>query len=129
MRRVLTYFFQPFGSDIRFFAALILLAQAVGYVHVMAFGLPLTSSYTVQARLAPISVYAAVLGILGIGLILTMDRRRMWYARLVAGIAFSVQAMIAYTYIQSGGVGGFYWGVVVAWALAVESIWIKSRDT
>ena len=122
------YLYRPHGRMHRIMAAGILIAQAVGYAQTIVTGRPYTTSYRLQATLAPLWAYAVVLACIGVCLLLTVGRRRTWYARAAAGAGFVAQALIAWTYYLSGGFTGWWWGLVVVWALGLDSIWIKSWD-
>jgi len=120
--------YRPAGFMHRVMAALILIAQAIGYIQVLVTGATYTTSYRIQSTLMPLWAYATVLGICGLLLLRTVNHRRTWYARSIAGAGFVIQGLIAWTFYLSGGFTAFWWGLVVMWALGVESIWINSWD-
>jgi hypothetical protein len=110
------------------YPALLMFAQAAGYIHVLWSGAAYTTSYSVQARLMPLWGYAALLVATGGLLLRTVNHRRTWYARSVAGAGFVLQLAIAGGFWAAGGYSGWWWGVVICGFLLIESMWIRNRE-
>ena len=125
---MLRYLMRPNGPDYRIYTAVLMFAQAAGYVHVLWSEVGYTTSYVVQARLMPLWVYAALLVATGVLLLRTVNHRRTWYARSVAGFGFILQLAVAGGFWAAGGYSGWWLGVVICGFLIIESMWIRHRE-
>ena len=122
------YLLRPNGPDYRIYTALLMFAQATGYAHVIFSGVGYTTSYKVQARLMPLWAYAVLLVVTGLLLLRTVNHRRTWYARSVAGFGFVLQLAIAGGFLIAGGYSGWWLDVVICGFLLIESMWIHNRE-
>jgi len=113
------------GPWLRRTIGIMLVAEALGYGHIVLAHRPLTTSYLIQAAYAPLWLLGLALALVGISLIATVRKRYTLSARMIAAAGIALLSTIAVTFYMADAWTAVYRYATMAILLAWEMIAIE----
>jgi hypothetical protein len=113
---------------LRTLVGLLLWVQGLGYLYLVATDGRRTTSYQLQAEIAPLWLFGVVLVGVGVGLLGSRRRRRTALGRMIAGVGFAVVALIGWTWGLAGAVTAVGTYAIYGWALFLEAAFVDEGD-